>query len=171
VKNDDTWLTQEQQRVWRDWLQVTSLLPVALHAQLQADSDLSFPDYEVLSEVSEVEEQRIRFGDLARALRWERSRLSHHVKRMEKRGLVRREEAADDGRGAFVVLTPDGRAALERAAPGHVRTVRRLIFEPLGPRGSAELGTALARLAAGLRQELHGTHGQESSEARQGADR
>jgi DNA-binding MarR family transcriptional regulator len=156
VKNDDTWLTPEQQRVWRDWLQVSSLLPVALHAQLQADSDLSFPDYEVLSELSEVKGRRLRLGELATALQWERSRVSHHVKRMESRGLVRREECADDGRGAFVVLTPVGRSALERAAPGHVRAVRRLMFEPLGSRGSTQLGDALARLADVLRREVHG---------------
>jgi DNA-binding MarR family transcriptional regulator len=154
MATDEAWLTEEQQRVWRDWLQVSSLLPVALHAQLQADSDLSFPDYEVLSELSEAEGHRMRLGDLARALQWERSRASHHVKRMEKRGLVRREECADDGRGAFVVLSPGGLSSLERAAPGHVRTVRRLMFEPLGSRGSAQLGEALATLATVLRQEL-----------------
>jgi DNA-binding MarR family transcriptional regulator len=166
MTTDDTWLTAQEQRVWRDWLQVSSLLPAALHAQLQADSELSFPDYEVLSELSEVEDQRMRFGDLARALQWERSRVSHHVKRMEKRGLVHREECADDGRGAFVVLSPGGLAALERAAPGHVRAVRRLLFEPLGPRGSARLGDALARVAVVLRQELDGDDGAEPGSSR-----
>ncbi|PWN02309.1 MarR family transcriptional regulator [Nocardioides silvaticus] len=150
---DSPWLTDEQQRVWRDWLQATALLPVALHAQLQADSDLSFPDFEVLSELSEVEGRQMRVGDLARALQWERSRVSHHVKRMEARGLVRREECASDGRGAQVVVTAGGRRSIERAAPGHARTVRRLMFEPLSAREVALLGEVLSGLVSRLREE------------------
>jgi DNA-binding MarR family transcriptional regulator len=73
----------------------------------------------------------VRILPLANALGWERSRLSHHIKRMEGRGLVEREECHDDGRGAFVVLTSTGRDAIERAAPGHVRTVRDVVFDSL----------------------------------------
>lgn len=69
----------------------------------------------------------------SRALRWERSGLSHHIKRMENRGLVRREEVPDDGRGAYVVVFLSGRAASEQAAPAHVRTVRNLIFDSISP--------------------------------------
>ena len=69
--------------------------------------------------------------DLARGLNWERSRVSHHVTRMERRGLVERSECRNDGRGAWVVLTKQGRCAIERAAPGHAATVRRLIFDNL----------------------------------------
>ncbi len=153
MSDDTPWLTDEQQRVWRDWLQATSLLPRVLHAQLQADSDLSFPDFEVLSELSETEGGRLRVGDLARALQWERSRVSHHVKRMEARGLVRREESSDDGRGAIVAATRAGLAAIERAAPGHARTVRRLVFEPLGNEEFATLGDVLEGLVTRLREE------------------
>ena len=115
---DSPWLTDEQQRVWRRWLAVNDQLPAALHRELQADSDLSLQDFDVLVQLTDAVEGRVRVSELATALRWERSRLSHHVKRMEGRGLVRREECADDGRGAFVVLTAAGRAAIERAAPG-----------------------------------------------------
>ena len=76
---------------------------------------------------------RIRVTDLARLLQWERSRVSHHTTRMERRRLVQRLECAEDGRGAFIVITPQGRAAIEQAAPGHVTTVRRLIFDALTP--------------------------------------
>ncbi len=96
-----------------------------------ADSDLSLQDFDVLVRLSEAPDGRLRISDLAGALLWERSRLSHHSKRMERRGLVKRTECPDDGRGAFLVLTPTGRATLERAAPAHARTVRRLVFDAL----------------------------------------
>src|SRR5688572_2840237 len=105
------WLTEEEQQLWRAWLALGSALPAALHRELQADAGLSLPDFDVLVQLSESADGRLRVSDLARALGWERSRLSHHVGRMERRGLVTREECVDDGRGAFVVLTSGGRAA------------------------------------------------------------
>jgi DNA-binding MarR family transcriptional regulator len=147
---DDPWLTDEQQRVWRGWLEAARLLPVAMHAQLQADSDLSFPDFEVLSELSETEDGRFRITELARAIGWERSRLSHHLKRMEKRGLVRREDCADDARASFVLITGAGLDAVRRAAPGHVRMVRAVLFDSL----SAKDLTALGRVLDGMVERL-----------------
>jgi DNA-binding MarR family transcriptional regulator len=126
------WLTDRQQTVWRRWLALNSALTVALHRQLQEDSGLSLPDFEVLVQLTEVTGARVRITDLAAALGWERSRLSHHVRRMESRGLVDKEECLDDGRGAYVVLTREGRTAIRRAAPAHARTVRRLMFDALG---------------------------------------
>ena len=130
--------------IWRAWLRVGSRLPAALNRQLQRDSELSLQDFDVLVQLTDVDEGRVRVSALAAALGWERSRLSHHVSRMERRGLVAREECDDDGRGAFVVLTPAGRAAIERAAPGHVRTVRSLVFDALAPAEVDALGEALA---------------------------
>ena len=142
---DDTpWLDDRQQQVWRAWLRVGSRLPAALNRQLQRDSELSLQDFDVLVQLTDVDEGRVRVSALAAALGWERSRLSHHVTRMERRGLVAREECDDDGRGAFVVLTPAGRTAIERAAPGHVRTVRSLVFDALAPAEVDALGDALA---------------------------
>jgi DNA-binding MarR family transcriptional regulator len=131
MKNDVPWLKEKEQVLWRRWLTVNALLPITLHRALQADSGLSLPDFDVLVQLTESPGGRVRVNDLARALHWERSRVSHHVTRMERRGLVKREECAADGRGAFVVLTPEGRASLEQAAPGHVEEVRRLIFDQL----------------------------------------
>jgi DNA-binding MarR family transcriptional regulator len=125
------WLTEQQQRVWRRWLALNTRLTAALHRELQADTGLSLQDYDVLVRLTDTAGGRMRVSDLARALQWERSRLSHHVTRMASRGLVEREECPDDGRGAFIVLTPAGRAAIERAAPAHVGTVRRLVFDSL----------------------------------------
>ncbi|WP_245996331.1 MarR family winged helix-turn-helix transcriptional regulator [Streptomyces armeniacus] len=149
---DTPWLT-EQQRVWRNWLRMNTELPAALHRQLQADSELSLPDYDVLVQLTDTPEGRVRVLDLARALRWERSRLSHHIKRMEGRGLVRREDVPGDGRGAYVVLTPEGRTAIERAAPAHARRVRSLIFDSVGADELAALGAVVAKVLARLDEE------------------
>lgn len=146
------WLSSEEQRLWRSWLALTSALPAELHRELQADAGLSLPDFEVLVQLSEADDGGLRVSELARALAWERSRLSHHVGRMQRRALVVREECADDGRGAFVVLTPQGRSAIEAAAPHHVRTVRRLLFDPLDDRDVAELTRLVTTLLAGATQ-------------------
>jgi DNA-binding MarR family transcriptional regulator len=125
------WLSAREQAVWRGWLALNAQLPAALNRQLQADSDLSLQDFDVLVQLTESADGRLRISQLATELNWERSRFSHHYKRMESRGLVEREECPDDARGAFVVLTPRGRAAIERAAPGHARVVQDLVFAAL----------------------------------------
>lgn len=130
MSSDSPWLTTEQQQVWRRWLAVNAALPAVLHRDLQ-ESGLSLPDFEVLVHLTDAAEGRLRVTDLADVLRWERSRLSHHVKRMEARALVRREECPEDKRGAFVVLTQAGRAAILTAAPSHAATVREVVFAPL----------------------------------------
>jgi DNA-binding MarR family transcriptional regulator len=148
--NTSSWLTEQQQRVWRRWLAATAQLPAALHRELQADAGLSLPDFEVLVQLTESSEGRLRVNDLARALSWEKSRASHHLTRMERRGLVEREECRDDGRGAFVVLTPEGRTAIERAAPGHARAVRSLVFDDLTGTELEALESALGKLLVRL---------------------
>jgi DNA-binding MarR family transcriptional regulator len=150
MADDSPWLSEDQQLLWRSWLRLNSLLPVVLHRELQADADISLSDFEVLVTLTDTPEGRVRVSDLARELNWERSRVSHHVTRMERRGLVERSECRDDGRGAWVVLTGHGRSAIERAAPGHARAVRRLIFDDLSPDELAVMSgvvdTVLARL-------------------------
>lgn len=131
METESPWLTDEQERVWRRWMVLNAQLPAALHRQLHADSGLSLQDFGVLVQLTDSPEGRVRVTDLAHGMQWERSRLSHHIKRMEGRGLVERAECPEDGRGAFVVLTPAGRAAIERAAPGHAGTVRAMVFDEL----------------------------------------
>ena len=133
MSSDVRWLTAQEERVWRRWLTLNALLSATLHRELQDDSGLSMPDFEVLVHLTDSPECRIRVTDLARLLQWERSRVSHHVTRMERRRLVQRVECAEDGRGAFIAITPEGRATIEQAAPGHVNTVRRLVFDALSP--------------------------------------
>lgn len=147
---DVPWLSEGEERLWRRWLRVNAVMATSLHQALQADSGLSLPDFEVLVHLTDVPHGRVRVTDLARALQWERSRVSHHVTRMERRGLVGRQDCDEDARGAFVVLTAGGRAAIERAAPGHVRTVRRLFFDPLSDGEERAVGEALDKILAAL---------------------
>jgi DNA-binding MarR family transcriptional regulator len=127
----DTWLSAPEQRAWRAFLGLHREINARLNRQLQAESQLSLSDYEVLVVLSEAAEGRLRPFELCDFLQWEQSRLSHHIRRMESRGLVSREGCTGDGRGAFVVLTPVGQAAIEAAAPAHAAAVRSLLFEAM----------------------------------------
>lgn len=147
----ETWLTSEQQRAWRAFVRLHGELTGRLNRQLQADSGLSLADYEVLVRLSEAPDGRMRPFDLARNLVWEQSRLAHQATRMQRRGLVRREDCAEDGRGTIMVLTATGRTAIETAAPAHVANVRKLFFDGLTAAQVRELdrigNQALGRLA------------------------
>jgi DNA-binding MarR family transcriptional regulator len=115
------------------------LLDLELARDLAADSGLSDPDYDVLSTLTEVDDHRWRITELATHLRWSTSRLSHHIGRMEHRGLVHRESTAADGRGAMVALTDEGWRAIRAAAPEHVASVRRHFIDLLSPHEVATL--------------------------------
>jgi DNA-binding MarR family transcriptional regulator len=156
MSSDVRWLTAREERVWRRWQTLNARLSATLHRELQDDAGLSMPDYEVLVHLTDSREGRIRVTDLARLLQWERSRVSHHVTRMESRHLVHRAECAEDGRGAFIVITPQGRAAIEQAAPGHVNTVRRLIFDALSPEEIDALATVIDKALAQLNNQQEG---------------
>jgi DNA-binding MarR family transcriptional regulator len=121
------WLTEEQQQIWRGYLEMASRLQTAMNRQLQQDCELSLADYDVLVALSERGAQRI--NELGEVLGWDQSRLSHQLRRMRGRGLITRHGSDDDRRGATVELTADGRAALEAAAPGHVELVRSVVFD------------------------------------------
>src|ERR1700745_4137562 len=125
------WLTEEEQRAWRGLLRMTSQLNARMNRQLLQDYGVSLADYDVLVVLSEAPEGRLRVYEVADALAWEQSRVSHEPARMQGRGLVAGEGCASDARGAFAVLTEAGRAAIERAAPAHVETVRQLVFDGL----------------------------------------
>ena len=145
------WLSADEQAVWRAWLDVSRLVDDKLHKRLVADADLSLPEYDIMVQLSEAEDHRLRMSELADLAVHSRSRLTHTVARMEARGLVRREPCPDDGRGVLCILTDEGFALLEQAAPDHVDAVREAIFDPLGPAEVAALGDALARMRSVLR--------------------
>lgn len=126
---DTPWLDQEEMTLWRLWLRLQTELPAALGRALALDSELSLQDFETLVWLSEAPGEQLRISALAEQMHWERSRLSHHLRRMSARGLVTKQDCPDDGRGSFVGLTHAGRAALEKAAPGHVRAVRALFLD------------------------------------------
>lgn len=149
---DDTtpWLSDEEQALWRAWLAVEHDFPAALARQLSTESQLSMPDYVVLVHLTESDDGRLRASELASQLVWERSRLSHHIARMETRGLVARQECTEDKRGAFVVVTDRGRQALADAAPGHVRAVRRHFIDALDGADRKALKRILGKITATL---------------------
>ena len=125
------WLNEHEQRTWRAFLAATQLLVSRLDRQLQQDAGLPHAYYELLVRLSEAPDRRLRMSTLATTSWSSRSRLSHAVGKLEALGWVRRESCASDGRGSFAVLTDEGMAVLEAAAPGHVDAVRRHLFDPL----------------------------------------
>jgi DNA-binding MarR family transcriptional regulator len=147
------WLSPAEQHAWRSFIRVHQRLNAALVRDLQAHSKLSGADYEILVALTDAPDGRQRFQELAKAVDWEQSRLSHQITRMIKRGLVAREECAEDGRGVFVVLTPDGRKVITAAAPQHVATVRRLVIDALSPDELATLGQISQRILDQLDNE------------------
>jgi DNA-binding MarR family transcriptional regulator len=144
------WLSDEEQRVWRDFSAATDMLRAHLEAQLQHDSGMPHTYYEVLVQLSEAPGRMLRMSELADASRSSRSRLSHAVARLEANGWVRREACPTDKRGAWAKLTPDGFAALEEAAPGHVDAVRSSLFDPL----TADQIRALGEISRAIRDGL-----------------
>ncbi|HEV7897354.1 MAG TPA: MarR family transcriptional regulator [Planosporangium sp.] len=147
------WLDDDEQRAWRGYLRMHGRLGARLNRQLQVDSELSLADFDVLVQLTDVSDARVRVVELARALQWEQSRMSHQIARMQRRGLVVREECPDDRRGAFVVLTPAGRRAIETAAPRHVETVRRLFFDLLTDDQVRTLATISDQVLAALDED------------------
>lgn len=119
-----------------------------VNRDLHADSGLSEADYEVLSTLSEVPGRAARFRDLAAAIRWSTSRLSHQLGRMETRGLVARRRAPEDGRGSDVELTESGWSVLSLAAVDHVRSVRRHVFDHLTAEQTKQLADIASSIAA-----------------------
>jgi DNA-binding MarR family transcriptional regulator len=125
------WLDQQEDRAWRGWLLMSDVLRWQLFKDLQEEAGLSDADFAVLVYLSEAEDSRLRMTDLAAALRWSKSRLSHQFTRMEGRGLVRRQNCPEDGRTTYAVLTTCGRREITRAAPLHLASVRRNFIDLL----------------------------------------
>ena len=147
------WLSDDEQRAWRTYLRMSSLLPAALNRQLQRDSGLTLPEYEVLVQLSESPGHRLRPFQICEALNWEQSRLSHQLTRMERRGLVSRRDCAADGRGAVIELTAAGADLIGAAAPRHVAAVRGLIFDRLNDAQRAAFEDACSRIVAPLTEQ------------------
>jgi DNA-binding MarR family transcriptional regulator len=137
------WLDDDEQRAWLAFMRLQLRMSYEMNRQLQAETALSLPDYHVLNALAYGAEASMSVSALAAAIGWERSRTSHHAKRMATRGLVEMAASADDRRVTRVAITGEGRDALTAAAPGHVEMVRRLFFDGLDPEVVRRLGETL----------------------------
>ncbi|GHH80209.1 MarR family transcriptional regulator [Streptomyces sulfonofaciens] len=150
VRREPRWLDDEQQRIWRSFMNATMLLDDHLDRQLQRDAAMPHLYYGLLVQLSDAPRRRLRMTELARQAKITRSRLSHAIARLEKHGWVRREDCPSDKRGQFAVLTDEGSAVLGRAAPGHVEAVRQALFDRLTREQQRTLGEIMGVIAEGL---------------------
>ncbi|MCX5204094.1 MarR family winged helix-turn-helix transcriptional regulator [Streptomyces sp. NBC_00237] len=170
MTSEPRWLTASEQRTWQAYRRMQLLLGAQVSRDLAADSRLSDADYDVLSHLSYADGNRCRISGLADRMLWSRSRLSHHLTRMQQRGLVVREGCASDARCAEVVLTDEGLRTLEAAAPPHVESVRRNFIDLLTPEQQAafaEIGEVVVRHLSKGREP---TRAPKSREAAQSAE-
>jgi DNA-binding MarR family transcriptional regulator len=146
------WLSGDEQRAWRAFLEAQHLLWEHLERELQAHSEFTHSDYEILVRLSEAGGRRLRMAQLADDTLYSRSRLSHAVGRLETAGYVTRESCPDDKRGTIAVMTEAGFAALEKAAPYHVESVRSAVFDVLTPEQVGQLECIAAAIRGGLQR-------------------
>jgi DNA-binding MarR family transcriptional regulator len=144
------WLTDAEQCAWRTYLDVNRMLTYQLEKDLQPFG-LTMNDYEILVNLSESADRRLRMSDLAAATLQSKSRLSHQITRMETAGLVRRENCESDRRGLYAVLTDHGMDTMSKVAPHHVDSVRKHFIDQLSPEALADLHESLKPVADQLR--------------------
>jgi DNA-binding MarR family transcriptional regulator len=133
---------------WRDLTAMRATVERALEQRLQRDAGISGADFDVLHSLSTAEGGRLRAGALAESLGWEKSRISHQVRRMAERGLVERADCPTDLRGTWVVLTDSGADAFATASCGYVETLDRVFFS----RVDADQKASLREIAAAVRE-------------------
>ena len=140
------WLTAAEVDSWLSVVRLMTWLPWSIDQQLRRDSKLGMVEYQVMARLSLSPERTLRMSSLADLANASLSRLSHLVKRLEARGLVRREPDPADGRFTNAILTDKGFQALAEAAPGHVAHVRSLVIDVLSPEQLRRLGLAADRI-------------------------
>jgi DNA-binding MarR family transcriptional regulator len=143
-------LSADQQRTWRAYMRVLLRLSYEMNRQLQADSNLSLPDYDVLHALRYASGDRMRLSALAAKIGWERSRLSHHARRLENRGLAKCPPAVADRRTTEITLTASGREQVTDASHAHMDLVRRMFFEGLPDELLDPLTTGLETVYANM---------------------
>jgi DNA-binding MarR family transcriptional regulator len=144
------WLSPSQQRAWVTYMRVQLRMNYEINRQLQRDSGLSLADYHVLNALNNAPDHTPQVTDLAAVIGWERSRLSHHLRRLCERGLARRVQSEDDRRATDAVLTEEGMSAVVAALPGHAALVRRLFFDALPEELVVPFTEALEHIEASL---------------------
>ena len=145
------WLGETEMTAWRAYIVGSALLEHRLNRELQLSHGLSIADYEILVSLSEVPDMQLRMSELAAGIAHSKSRMSHQIRRLEREGLVRRQECPEDGRGVLAVLTDKGMAKLREAAPSHVQGVREHMIDLLEPDEQKTLGAIFTRLTSHLR--------------------
>jgi len=145
------WLNPDEMKAWRQYIITSRRLLEALDTDL-GDHDLSMPGYEILAQLSDAPDRRMRMSELADIALLSRSRLSHRMKVMEKAGWVKREACPDDKRGYFAVMTPKGWKAIVAAAPDHVESVRTRFVDHLSKADQQNLSEIFERIERSLRE-------------------
>jgi DNA-binding MarR family transcriptional regulator len=145
---EPVWLDDAEQRAWRQLAALVLRLPSALETQLQRDAGMSHFEYWVIALLSEAPDRTLRMSQLASQANASLSRLSHVVSRLETRGWVTRRRCPDDARATLAVLTEAGWKQVVAAAPGHVATVRQLVFDALDRDEIDELARHCAAILA-----------------------
>ena len=144
-------LSSEQLGAYFALMEVSSLLQYAVDEHLRADGDLSYVQFQILARLVDAPEGRLRMTDLADGVVYSRSGLTYQAGLLDKRGLISRSPSPDDERSVIVTVTDAGRDLVAHVLPGHVESVRRLLFEPMTARDLASLGTILGRVRAHMR--------------------
>jgi DNA-binding MarR family transcriptional regulator len=147
-------LTDRQQSVWSSYQRMRLRLAERLNRELTRETGLSEPDYEILAYLAETPDAPVRALALRCGLEWEKSRLSHQLRRMEQRGLVTREPCVEDNRGFVVRITAEGRRLAEQGGRVHEDAVRRYVRDALSPEQLDTLGVIADAILAGL-EEAH----------------
>lgn len=145
------WLDETEMRAWRGFIDVSGRVIKGLDSSLKQSAQMTFDDYEVLVHLSEAPERRLRMTELSERLLHSQSRLTQRVDRLVKRGWVAREKCDEDRRGTFAVLTDDGFAAIDAAAPHHLADVRRLLLDHVRPDELAAVADIFERIADAAR--------------------
>ncbi len=147
------WLNPAEMKAWRSYIIASRHLLEALDNDLTGH-DLSMPDYEILAQLSDAPDRRLRMSELAAITLLSRSRLSHRMKVMEKAGWVKREACPSDKRGYFAVMTPKGWKAIVAAAPEHVASVRERFVDHLSIEDQSAIAEIFSRIEESLRREV-----------------
>ena len=142
------WLTATELDSWLALVRLMTWLPWSIDQQLRRDSDLGMVEYQVLAMLSGAPERTMRMSSLAVLTNASLSRLSHLFKRLEGRGLARREPDPADGRFTNAIVTEKGFQTLAEAAPGHVAHVRSLVIDVLSSERLRRLGIAADRIVS-----------------------
>lgn len=146
MQQEVPWLNGDEQTLWRAMMDAAKAVERAMDTRLLTTEEISSADFSVLVQLSEADGGVVRMRELCEGLKWDRSRMSHQITRMARRGLVNKLRCANDSRGIDVELTAHGRDVIERAAPDHVRMIRRIVFDELDAVPGLDRDAALAAL-------------------------